>query len=376
MSNNSHNVKSDRGQTLVLAIVLLTLCSTLMLGLFQVSLVVQEKIRLQLSADMAVLSALNCQANALNSLAIANRAILANDASAGQLNALISETTFYRKLADKFQKLLRFIPYIGPVSNFISTGIYAIEKTIKRSASIILPLAHFSNTALRKSQESILYLLPLCSLQSARSTLKKNTPSAQMTQSSRVLLLKQVRSLQKSISKLDHRNINKLKAQTMDRHTLKRNWRIKLAGMSPIKKTGGTKISSDDLIARDKLRLKVFRRFRWRWKTAISVRSKSSDFGYHSPSNFLTLEHGNEKLAFSFPIMVRSKMPLLMANSPFNKNWLIAVSAGRLTYKRESKPDEGANLFNPFWKAELIPVADEPTARRIIPEVVLKEVRH
>jgi hypothetical protein len=55
---------------------------------------------------------------------------------------------------------------------------------------------------------------------------------------------------------------------------------------------------------------------------------------------------------------------------------LFAVSAGRLTYMRPSRTDEAYNVFNPFWRSELIPVASEPTARRIVPEVLLKEVRH
>ncbi|MCK5351573.1 hypothetical protein KAJ77_03290, partial [bacterium] len=176
----SHS-RNMRGQTLVLAVVLLSLCSTLMLSLFQVSLAVQEKIRLQLSADMAVLSALNCQANGLNSIAMANRAILANDALAGQLNAMVSESTFYRKLAEKFRKLLRFIPYAGPVSSLISSGAHTIEKVIRKAASVILPLTHYSNIALRKGQETVRLLLPFYSLRAARTTLKENMPLAQLT---------------------------------------------------------------------------------------------------------------------------------------------------------------------------------------------------
>ncbi len=372
---HSHS-RSMKGQTLVLAIVLLSICSTLMLGLFQVSLAVQEKIRLQLSADMAVLSALNSQANGLNGIAIANRAILANDALAGQLNAMVSESTFYRKLAEKFRKLLRFIPYAGPVSSFISSGAHAIEKVIRKAASLTLPLAHYSNIALKKSQETVRRLLPFYSLRAARTTLEENFPHARITAPSQALLLRQARSLQKTITILDTREVNILKAKTMDRHTLSRNWRIKLGGLSPVKKNGGTTITSGDLAATDRLRLKVFRRLRWRWKTVLSIKSRASDFGYQTPADLMSIATSETHSALSLPIMVQAEMPTPLGKGPFKDQKLRALSAAKLIYRRASRPGEKANLFNPFWKTELIPVASEATAARIIPEIILKEVRH
>ena len=376
MPKTDAHSRKMKGQTLVLAVVLLSLCSTLMLGLFQVSLAVQEKIRLQLSADMAVLSVLNCQANGLNSIAMANRAILANDALAGQLNAMVSESTFYRKLVEKFRKLLRFIPYAGPVSSFISSGASAIEKVIRKAASVTLPLAHYSNIALRKSQETVRLLLPFYSLKAARSTLEENMPHAQLTAPSQALLLRQARSLQKSITDLDAGQVTMLKAKTMDRHTLRRNWRIKVGGLSPVKKTGGTTITSGDLAATDRLRLKVFRRFRWRWKTVLSIKSRASDYNYQTPADLMSIGTNDVQPDLSLAIMVQAELPAPLGKSPFKEQKLRALSAARLIYRRESRPGEKANLFNPFWKTELIPVASEPTAKRIIPEIILKEVRH
>ena len=368
----SHS-SSMGGQVLVMAVVLLSLCSTLMLGLFQVSLAVQEKIRLQLSADMAVLSALNCQANGLNSIAMANRAILANDALAGQLNALVSETTFYRRLVEKFKKLLRFIPYAGTISGLLATGAHTVEKAIRKAASMTLPLARYSNVALRKGQETVRYLIPLYSLKAAASTLEENMPRAQLTVPSKALLLRQARSLQKNITELDLKAGKELRARTMDRRTLKRNWSIKVGGLSPAKKTGGTTITPDDLVARDKLRMKVFSRLRWRWKTVLLAKSRASDFGYQTPEELMTVDTGR---ALSLPILVESQMPAAFANSSFKGRRMRALSAGRLVYRRNSRSGEAGNLFNPFWNAELMPVASETTARRIIPGIILKEVRH
>jgi hypothetical protein len=347
-----------------------------MLGLFQVALAVQQKIRLQVSADMAVLSALNCQANGLNNIAMANRAILANDALAGQLNAMVSESTFYRKLAEKFRKLLRFIPYAGPVSSFISSGAHIIEKVIRKAASVTLPLAHYSNVALRKAQETVRLLLPYYSLSAARATLKENMPLAQMTTPSKALILTQARSLQRCLTEMEPGTANTLKVKTMDHHTLKRNWRIKVAGFSPVKKTGGTTISPDDLDAGDKLRLKVFRRLRWRWKTVLTSQSRASDFGYQTPTKLMSIDTTDVQSALSLSLLVQSEMPSSIVKGHFKEKKLLALSAGRLIYRRDSRDDETANVFNPFWRTELIPVANETTAKRIIPELILKEVRH
>jgi len=376
MENAQGPSSSMCGQTLVLAVVMLGLSSTLMFGLFRVSLVAQEKIRLQLSADMAVLSTLNSQANGLNAMALANRALLANDALAGQLNALVSETTFYRKLAEKFQKLLRLVPYAGATSSFIFSGTHIIEKALRKAATVTLPLVHLSNIALRKGQQTIRHLLPICSLKAARSTLKENMPQAQITIPSKTLVLHQARSLQQNLIEGDPTTAKTLKAQTMDRHTLRRNWSIQVAGFSPAKKTGGTTILPDDLLAQDKLRLKVFQRLGWRWKTVIRTESRVSDFGYQTPADFLSIDTNSGQTAFGFPIFVQAVIPVPLGNYPSMEVKLFAVSAGRLTYMRPSRTDEAYNVFNPFWRSELIPVASEPTARRIVPEVLLKEVRH
>jgi hypothetical protein len=159
----------------------------------------------------------------------------------------------------------------------------------------------------------------------------------------------------------------------MDRRTLKRDWSIKVAGLSPAEKTGGTTIAPNELVARDKLRMKVFSRLRWRWKTVLLVKSRTSDFGYQTPEELLTVDTSR---ALSLPILVESQMPTPFAKSPFKGRMMRALSAGRLVYRRDSRPEEADNLFNPFWKAELMPVASETTARRIIPGIILKEVRH
>lgn len=366
----------ESGQTLTLAIVTLMICSNMLLALFQISLTVQKKIRLQISTDLALLSALNSQANGLNSIAFANRAILANDALVGQINALVSEASFYKKLVDKFNRLLRFIPYAGPLSRFLLTGIQIVEKTIRKSAFLTSPVAHFSNITLRKGQEGIITLLPIASLQSAKSSLRENMPNSILPPISRTLLRRQARLLKKCIYHTGPKDTESLKAQTMDRHTMKRNWNIRVAGISPVKKIGGTTITTKDLEARDKLKVKVFSRLHLRWKTFISTGSNASKFGYTTPSDFLSLDSVKNHEAFSVSILVKVKMPSLMDVDHFQKKDLMALSAGRITYRRYSKIKEEPNLFNPFWKAELTAINEEPTAKHLLPKFILKEILH
>lgn len=368
--------RHERGQTLILAVVLLSLCCTLLLGLFQVSLAVREKIRLQMTADMAVLSALNCQANGLNFIATANRAVLANDALAGQLNALVSESAFYSKLVDRFRNLLRFVPYAGPISGLIAAGARTFENLMRRAAAAVLPMARISNVLIRKAQESVRLVLPYYSLKAARQSVVRNMPHAKITVASEALLLHRGHSLSGAITELPEGASADLRTATMDRHTLRRNWRVRIAGFSSLKKTGGSTVTRNDAAGNDRLRTKVFRRLRWRWKTVLSTESRASDFGYSPPASFLTLgsERGNTPLSLS--MVVRAGIPPSAGGGLFRQRELTAVAAGRLYYRRESRVEEPPNLFNPFWRAGLIPVAEEPLVRRIIPETVLKEVRH
>ena len=257
MTRHQSHRPCEKGQSLVLAILFLGLCSTLLLGLFQVSLAIREKIRLQISADLAILSLLNCQANGLNSIAVANRAVLANDALAGQLNAMVSETAFYRELVEKFRRLLRFIPYAGPFSQFASSAARSMERIAKSLSSWTLPLARNANWVLRNTQVAIRSVLPFHSLQAARSSVKENMPHARITALGEGLILKQARSLQKNLVDLPLDQTDGLRVGTMDRHTLKRNWRIRAGGFTAVKETGGTSLSPADLNAEDQLRMKI-----------------------------------------------------------------------------------------------------------------------
>jgi len=364
------------GQALLLSVLFLGLLSTLLVGFFQFSIIVREKIRLQISADAAILSALNCEANALNSIALANRAVLANDALAAQLNALVSESSFYRKLAERFSRLLRFVPYAGAVGLFLSKGIRTMEIVVRRTASIALPLAYLSNRSLEATRQGVHYVLPYNVLKAAQKTLSKNMPHAELHPMSKIALVRQARNLQKSLTDLDEHNLEKLRIETMDSHTKRRNWKISVAGISPVKKTGNTRLGRGRLIAQDKMKMKVFRRLRLRWKTVLASQSNAEDFGYRQPENPLTILERKDGPILSLGIVVQSTPSDVPGGLALDQRKLTAVSAASLVYKRESKPGEIRNTLNPFWNTQLIPVASETTLRKFFPESVLKQLRH
>jgi hypothetical protein len=361
----------DEGQVLTLAILTVGLVCTLLLCLFEISTVVQRKIRLQLTADMAVLSVLNHQANSLNSISLSNRAILANDALASQLNALSCESRFYRKFSDRFQRYLQFIPYAAPALKFIAKGAKSIELFLSRTASTVLPLCRGSNSILSRSQQFNRAALPLSSLNAARESIQENMPGSQILSPSSLLLIAKAREIQESLRPIAMEKIAPVRKATMDNHTLKRNWRVSLGGMSPVKKTGGISLYSDDILARDKLQIKVFRRLRWRWKTVLSEKNLASNFGYRSPDHLMTLDTGKNS-RFTLPLALEWNFQTRNGK----EKALLALSAGSIFYNRKSRPTEGPNVFNPFWQSRLIPVSYESTAKRIIPKVLLKEIKH
>jgi hypothetical protein len=361
----------DKGQVLTLTVLILGLWCTLFLGLFEVSSAVQQKIRLQLTADMAVLSVLNHQANSLNSIALANRAILANDALAAQLNALSCESRFYRKFAEKFQRYLKFVPYAGPALTFIARGARSMELFLDRTASIVLPLCRGNNSFLSRSQQFNRTLLPLNSLKVANRSIEENMPGSKILSPSRLLLLSKARQIQKNLKSTSIEKMTSIRRATMDSHTVKRNWRVAVGGISPVKKTGGIHIDGDDIQAQDKMRIKVFKRLRWRWKTTLSETNLASKYGYKAPKQIISLDTVNTS-EFTLPVALQWRFS---RQGQEEKNFL-AVSAGSLFYHRESRPEERPNVLNPFWQTRLIPVASEPTAMKIVPKIFLEEIKH
>jgi len=361
---------------LVMSIVLLGLCATLITGLFRISFTVKEKIRLQVAADNAILSALSVQANALNTIAIGNRAIISNDSFIAGMNATASEISFYRKLAENFSRILRFIPNLGPLmAAGLTRGGRALELTVQRIASFIIPTLSIINRTLHREQNLIIAATPLLTWKVTSKTLEKCAPGSRLSSVSKAILLNKAAAFRKNFTKLDIPESQRLLEETIRGRTISRNWKSKIGGISlPVRKTGGTYFRKDDFHAFDNLRFRVFSRFRWRWKTVLSSNSNASKFGYQGQAALKTISDEYQPISLSIAVhssKETDKNPLLGTNKT-----LTAVSAGELYYLRKSRPEENRNLFNPFWKSRLMPVALETSAKKFIPQILLKEVHH
>ena len=253
-----------------------------------------------------------------------------------------------------------------------------MELFLKRTASIVLPLCRGSNLVLSQGQQYTRKLLPLHTLEAARLSIKENMPDSRIPTPSSLLLLNEARQIQKALKPVPMEKVSHIRRATMDRHTAQRNWRVGVGGISPVKKTGGVSLNEGDLQAQDKLQVKVFRRLRWRWKTVLSEKELASKYGYKAPKQMLSLNTG-ERSEFTLPLALQWNFTRKSSGRDPGQSTgktFIAVSAGSLFYHRESHPDEQANVFNPFWKTQLIPIALEPTAGKIVPKIILKEIRH
>lgn len=368
--------EKERGQVLVLATAFLFLGTTMLMGLFQLSMVVREKINLQLSADMAVLSALNAQANGLNALALGNRAVLANGSLAAQLNALVSETAFYKELIERFRRFLKFVPTVGPVfSQALAAGGNAIHSFARGMAGSLIPAGQVVNRLLETEARLLVHTLPARSLIAARKVTEDNAPDAEIWLPTRLSLLRQARSLARSLSALDGGETRRLLRESMGSRALRRNWRPGIGGISaPVRKTGGTRILAADLGAYDNLQIKARRRLRWRWRTVLAARSKASRFGYRSHGRLLGMSPSGP--VFSLTLILKSGVPDLKDDPDGSLPLITAVSAGEVFYRRPGRQEEGPNAMNPFWGARLFPVASDPLAGKVLPAVVLREIRH
>ena len=366
----------ESGQALILAVAFLSMGITLLLGIFNLSLAVKEKIRLQLSADLAVLTALNIQANALNAMAMGNRAILSNEAMVAQTNALVSEATFYRKLIEGFSRIIRFVPSYGPIlGELLRRGGRALEILARRGATILTPYAGTYNGLMEMERELILNTLPIVSLKGARDVTAGNFPRAAISPLSQALLAKQAHNLSSLITPLDEMEMRRILRLTLDPHTLRRNWSIGPGSLPfSVRKTGGSRIFADDFYAYDRLSIRTMKRFRIRQNTVIRASSRASDFGYRSHKELTNL--GDEDPSTGLTLMLVSEPPPVAPGLAGTGRKFFAVSSGGLYYRRPDRPDERPNLLNPFWHSRLIPVSRERNAKRIVPGLFLREIRH
>ena len=161
---------------------------------------------------------------------------------------------------------------------------------------------------------------------------------------------------------------------TLDHRTKKRNWNIGSGIFSlPIKKSGGTLLKSDDYRSSDVLKIKTFKRLQWKWKTILSASSAASEFNYRRTGKILNFTDNVPK---SHTIVLKKKLTSQKQVLPLINTSLLAVSSGEIYFRRPNRPDEEENLLNPFWFSRLIPVGDEESAKKLVPEVLLSEIRH
>lgn len=364
----------ERGQALVATIVLAGIAAGLMCGLFAVASAVHHKIVLQTATDNALLSALNVQANGLNAIAVGNRAILSNDALAAALNSRVSEAIFYRKLAEKFARIVRFIPEAGPfLSTALSKSGRALERLMEQAAAFMTPVTRTVNRLIGGQQNVIARSLPALSLKAGKEVFREGAPGANLSAPSYALLARQSVSLSRSIQDLPAQKARLLLTATLDRHTRSRSWRAKVAGFRlPVKKYGGTAVTGSDLVSSDKLKLPRLTWRGWKWKTALSSRSRASNFGYHGQSPIKTM--GDDMPRQTVTFIAHRDMARSFAAARDRR--IVAVASGELYFSGTTGPTEEPNLMNPGWRARLIPVADETNAARVTPGVALKEVLH
>ncbi len=362
------------GQVMILTLVFLTILTALVVSLFQVAWAVRERIRLQQAIDLVVLSTLGTEAAALNALAVGNRAILAQDALAGRLNATVSEASFYRKLFDKVGWLVRLIPYCGPLlGQALQRGGAALETLAREVAGTGIPLVGGADTLVAAEADVIRHTLPLSAWRAAKRSLSVNAPEAALHPLSHLALLRQSQGVAEAVHPLTAEERIPLLDRTLDPHSRRRDWSLgrKAAGF-PIRKRGRGLAEASDFNAWDKLQFKVLTWKGWRWRTIVSASSRAGDFRYPGHGRLLDLDPEAIPADLTLLLSKKSSCPVF----PGKEITFAAVGSGRLHYRRPDRPGERPNLFNPFWTASLIPVSEDREVKEVLPGWLRREVRH
>ncbi len=344
--------------------------------LFKLSYCVQEKIQLQIATDLALRSALNTESNFLNSLAIGNRAVLAHEAMTAQANALVSESIFSRKLIDGFSSILKLLPGYGPIlAGALAKGGHFVEIALKKISAVLIPAACTLNRILAHERNLMLKELPLAAIKSARDSLKISDPEARIIHPVQIQIIGRIGNLTNRIRYASSEQTQMLVRKTMDAHTINRSWRFGTGILSlPFRKTGGSRVETADHKAFDILKVRRFSLFGKKWKTAISAESSATDFKYRNTSKIFILK--DSEIPLTHTLITRKKLPSFLGDKNNKLPTLTAASSGTVYFNRPGKPDEKANLLNPFWHSRLIPVREESSAKKFIPKFILAEVRH
>lgn len=168
------NMRSQRGQSLVVGLIFIPVIVLFVLYLFNVSQQNLNKTRLQNNADAAVLSGSRYIARDQNFKAYTNRAMIANHVAIGQYVGLSSWMTFLVKTIENGANLTRAIPVVGQIFAGLEAGANIFNNAMRFAAPFIISEANLVINSISASQELVSNATALTTVSTLRNILRAN----------------------------------------------------------------------------------------------------------------------------------------------------------------------------------------------------------
>lgn len=150
--------KEEDGQIIVFTALSSLALVLMVVTIFNVGMVIGEKMKAQNAADAAAYSQAVWEARALNFLAYTNRAILSHMVTIAFCTAVLSQEKLWRKL-DAASNFLSAIPYIGPFLRVMAQIIYRLYRIAAAVARPVREAARAWIDACRAYQTAIMFEL-------------------------------------------------------------------------------------------------------------------------------------------------------------------------------------------------------------------------
>lgn len=125
----------QRGQSLVLAIAALLICSAGVFFLFNTSQLATAKMRLENTSDAAIYSMGTYHARVLNFHAYTNRTMVAEQVAIAQVVSMASWLSYAKVATTNLATITSWVPYLNAVTNAIKTGVSVFESSHRMLAA-------------------------------------------------------------------------------------------------------------------------------------------------------------------------------------------------------------------------------------------------
>lgn len=145
----------QRGQALILAVLLLPACLLLLYAAFNVSRIASARSAIAQAADNAAYSGAVHNARALNYMAYLNRAMIVNHVTAAQAVTASSYLGYQEQNTRRLCLAFCAVPYLGQVVRSVDQLVHGGQQMADRLAPVSLRLVDLMNSGLQASQHAV-----------------------------------------------------------------------------------------------------------------------------------------------------------------------------------------------------------------------------